>query len=143
LTYPANLTCVIGGPSDAAGTDAYDDAAMILGLALGGDAGAVADGFADVVSRSGLSGGYGVALCLAATLIGDDHPGGAAALDFPNIDEAAYDTRWVARFISAYVNADRPTGEALFGAAVADGQLALCIATLTGTTLEKLRQRAE
>ena len=34
-------------------------------------------------------------------------PAGGAALDFPGIDEAPYDARWVARFVSAYVNADR------------------------------------
>jgi hypothetical protein len=121
--------------------DAYDDAAMILGLALGGDPVAVADGFHDVVARSGLAGGYEVAIRLAATLVGDDFPTGGAALDFPGIDEASYDTRWVARFIAAYVNADRATGEALIGAAHADGQLAACIATLSGSTLETLRRR--
>jgi hypothetical protein len=121
--------------------DAYDDAAMILGLALGGDPAAVADGFRDVVARSGLSGGYEVAIRLVATLIGEDVPTGGAALDFPGIDDASYDARWVARFITAYVNADRATGEALMGAAHADGQLAACIAMLSGSTLETLRRR--
>jgi hypothetical protein len=133
LTYGNGVTVSEG--------DAYDDAAMILSLALGGDPTAVADGFTDVVARSGLAGGYEVALCLTATLIGDGlHPGGAA-LDYPGIDDASYDKRWVARFISAYVNADRATGEALFGAADADGQLAACIAMLSGSTLETLRRR--
>ncbi len=121
--------------------DAYDDAAMILGLALGGDLAAVVDGFSDVVARSGLAGGYDVAICLTATLVGDDLRAGGAALEFPGIDDASYDSRWVARFISAYVNADRATGEALFGAADADGQLAACIAMLSGSTLETLRRR--
>jgi hypothetical protein len=115
---------------------------MILSLALGGDASTVADGFRDVVARAGLSGGYDVALCLAATLVGEGIRGGGAALDFPGIDEATYDARWVARFVSAYVNADRHTGEALFGAAAADGQLAACIAMLTGSTLATLRRRS-
>lgn len=123
--------------------DAYDDAAMILGLALGGDPVAVADGFHKVMARSGLTGGYEVAVCLAATLVGDDLRGGGAALEFPGIDDASYDSRWVARFISAYVNADRATGEALFGAAAADGQLLACITMLSGSTLETLRRRTE
>jgi len=126
--------------------DAYDDAQMILGVALAGDHVAVSDGLDDVVSRAGIAGAYNVALCLAATMVGDDFlagafPGGGAALDYPGIDEASYDARWVARFVSAYVNADRPTGEALFGAAVADGQVAACMATLAGSTLETLRRR--
>jgi hypothetical protein len=125
----------------SAGGDPYEDAAMILGLALGGDHAAVADGFDDVVHRVGLDHAYHVAVCLVATMVGDGLHAGGAALEFPGIDEATYDARWVARFVSAYVNADRPTGEALFGAAVADGQLATCMATLTGSTLETLRRR--
>src|ERR1700754_805299 len=121
--------------------DAYDDAQLILGAALGGDHAAVADRFDDVVHRSGLTGAYHVALCLAATMVGDDVHGGGAALDYPGIDQASYDARWVARFVSAYVNADRPTGEALFGAAVAGGQVTACLATLAGSTLETLRRR--
>ena len=130
----------------SADRDTYDDAQMILAVALAGDHGAVADGLDDVVSRAGIAGAYHVALCLAATMVGDDFlagafAGGGAALDYPGIDEASYDARWVARFVSAYVNADRPTGEALFGAAVADGQVGTCMATLAGSTLETLRRR--
>jgi hypothetical protein len=121
--------------------DAYDDAAMILRIALTGDDHAVVGRFDDVVVRSGMSGAYDVAVCLAATMIGDCLGTGGAALDYPGIDEAPYDTRWVARFVSAYVNADRLTGEALFCAAVADGQLPICMVTLTGSTLATLRRR--
>jgi hypothetical protein len=121
--------------------DAYDDAQMILGVALGGDHVAVVASLDAVVGRDGLSGAYDVALCLAATMIGDDVHGGGAALDFPGIDEASYDARWVARFVSAYANADRPTGEALVSAAEADGQLGACLAMLAGSTVETLRRR--
>jgi len=123
-------------------TDAYDDAATILGLALSGDAAAVAGRFDDVVDRAGWTGAYDVALCLAATMIGDAVGTSGAALDYPGIDEAPYDARWVARFVSAYVNADRPTGEALFGAAIADGQLPTCMIALTGSTLATIRHRS-
>lgn len=122
--------------------DAYDDATMILRLALAGDSDAVAGRLDDVVVRSGMSGAYDVAVCLAATMIGDQLQTGGAALDFPGIDQAPYDARWVARFVSAYVNADRPTGEALFGAAIADGQLPTCMIALTDTTLATLRHRS-
>lgn len=122
-------------------SDPYDDAATILRIALGGDADAVAERLECVVQRSGVTGAYDVAICLAATMVGDDLRRGGAALEFPGIDSAPYDTRWVARFVSAYVNADRMTGEALFGAAVADGQLPTCMMTLTGSTLETLRRR--
>jgi hypothetical protein len=127
---------VTGQPADA-----YDDAAMILRIALTGDDVAVAGQFDDVVVRSGMSFAYDVAVCLAATMIGDSVGSGGAALDYPGIDDAPYDARWVARFVSAYVNADRLTGEALFCAAVADGQLPICMVTLTGSTIETLRRR--
>lgn len=114
---------------------------MILHLALDGGAEAVAGGVDEVVGRLGVAGAYDVAVCLAATLVGDQIGAGGAALEYPGIDEAPYDTRWVARFISAYVNADRPTGEALFSAAVADGQLPICMIALTGSTIATLRHR--
>lgn len=122
-------------------SDPYDDATLVLGLALGGDADAVAEEIDGVVQRSGVTGAYDVAICLAATMVGDDLGRGGAALEFPGIDNAPYDARWVARFVSAYANADRMTGEALFGAAVADGQLPACMMTLTGSTLATLRHR--
>jgi len=76
-----------------------------------------------------------------ATLVGDDVPAGFAALDFPGIEQARYDARWVARFVSAYANADAPTGVALFGAAMADGQLSECLVTLAGSTVATLQRR--
>jgi hypothetical protein len=124
-------------------SDSYDDAETILRAALAGDVEAVAGRFDDVVVRSGMDGAYEVAVCLAATLVGDHLQGGGAALDFPGIDEAPYDARWVARFVSAYANADRPTGVALFGAAVADGQLPTCMIALTDSTLATIRHRSE
>jgi hypothetical protein len=119
-----------------------DDAAAVLHSALAGDGAAVAGTFDRVVDRSGLAGAYGVAWCLAAAMVGEvPAAAGGAALDFPGIDEAAYDTRWVARFVSAYANADADTGEALFGAAVADGLLPDCLLTLAGSTAATLRSR--
>jgi hypothetical protein len=121
--------------------DAYDDTALLLHSAVAGDAEAIAGRFADVSGCDAVTHAYQVAVCLVATMIGDELPGGGAALEFPDIDEATYDARWVARFVSAYANADGPTGEALFGAAVADGQLPVCMMTLTGSTLATLRHR--
>lgn len=119
-----------------------DDATAVLRSALAGDGNAVAGAFDAVVDRSGLAGAYGVAWCLAATMVGEPVPPGTCALDFPGIDEAGYDTRWVARFVSAYANADDDTGEALFGAAAADGLLPECLLTLAGSTVATLRSRA-
>lgn len=99
--------------------------------------------FDAVVDRAGLDGAYDVAWCLAATMLGDAPAASGAALDFPGIDQAGYDTRWVARFVSAYANRDEPTGEALFGAAAADGRLPDCLLTLAGSTIATLRSRAE
>jgi hypothetical protein len=122
--------------------DPYDDAEKVLRLALCDDREAVAGTFDDVVDRSGMAGVYDVALCLVATMVGDRIPSGTWALDFPGIDEASYDTRWVARFVSAYINSDPGTNEALFSAALADGQLHECLVALAGSAVATLRRRA-
>jgi len=129
---------VVSGPPN----EAYDDAETVLRLALHEDAEAVAGTFREVRHRSGMSGVYDVAVCLAATMVGDGARVGGWTLEFPDIDQAAYDAKWVARFVSAYVNADRPTGEALVGAALADGQLHDCLVSLAGTAVATLRRRA-
>ena len=121
---------------------ALDDAAQVLRVALRGDSDAVVGELDAVVDRSGVVGAYDVAWCLAATMVGQVIPGGAWTLDFPGIDDARYDKRWVARFVSAYVNGDVPTGEALFAAAAADGLLPDCLLTLAGSTAATLRHRA-
>jgi hypothetical protein len=123
--------------------DSYQDAETVLRLAAGGDADAVVSTLDSVLDRSGMSGVYRVAVCLAATMVGDAALGGPWTLDFPEIDEAGYDTRWVARFVSSYVNADPSTGQALFGSALADGQLPNCLLTLAGSTLATLRRRVD
>jgi hypothetical protein len=122
--------------------DPYDDAEQILRLALRNDRAGITGTFDEVVNRSGVSGAFEVAVCLAATMVGDSVAPGTWALDFPGIDEAAYDTRWVARFVSAYVNSDPGTGEALFGAALADGQLPACLVALAGSAVATLQRRA-
>ncbi len=120
----------------------YDDASAILSSALDGDSDGVVGTFDAVVDRAGLVGAYDVAWCLAATMVGDPVPPGACALDFPEIDQAEYDARWVARFVSAYANSDLDTARALFGAAVADGLLPECLLTLAGSTVATLRHRS-
>ena len=97
--------------------------------------------FEAAVDRGGLRSAFDVACCLAATMVGERTPAGFAALDFPDIERARYDARWVARFVSAYANADKPTGQALFGAAMADGWLPECLTTLAGSTVATLRRR--
>ncbi|HLT10944.1 MAG TPA: hypothetical protein VK028_09075 [Micromonosporaceae bacterium] len=121
--------------------EVYRDAAAVIDSAIRGDREGVAGVFDEAVKRAGMRGAYDVACCLAATLVGDAPVGGFAALDFPDIDRARYDARWVARFITAYANADASTGQALFGAAVADGQLAECLMTLAGSTVATLKRR--
>jgi hypothetical protein len=123
--------------------EVYRDAAAILDSAVRGDRDGVVGGFEAAVNRGGLRSAYDVACCLAATMVGDRAPAGFAALEFPDIERARYDARWVARFVSAYANADAPTGQALFGAAMADGQLTECLATLAGSTVATLRHRGE
>ncbi len=123
-------------------SDPYRDAELVLRSALGEDREALAGTFNEVVDRAGVSGAYDVAVCLAATMVGEDARPGGWILEFPDIDEVAYDARWVARFVSAYVNSDPSMGRALFGAALADGQLPDCLVTLAGSTVATLRRRA-
>lgn len=120
----------------------YDDAAAVLRSALSDDPDGVVDVFQEAGHRAGARAVYDVAVCLAATMVGTDAPSGAWTLDFPGIDEADYDARWVARFVSAYANADPQTGRALFGAAEADGYLPSCLLSLAGSAAATLRRRA-
>ncbi|MBT8227025.1 MAG: hypothetical protein HKP61_01400 [Dactylosporangium sp.] len=119
------------------------DAASILCSALDGDGNAVTGVFDKVVDRGGVDAAYNVAWRLAAAMVGDGLERGPWRLDFPNIDGAGYDARWVARFISAYVNEDEPTGVALFGVAIEDGMLPECLLMLAGSTAATLRHRAQ
>jgi hypothetical protein len=137
LTDPRTFSHVTEVPQHA-----FDDAALVLQSALSDDSDAVIDTFDAVVDRNGVVGAYDVAWCLAATMVGRIPLGGAWTLDFPGIDDARYDKRWVARFVSAYVNGDVSTGEALFAAAAADGQLPDCLLALAGSTVATLRHRA-
>jgi len=130
-----------GGAAADLPPEVYHDAATVIDSALRGDRDAVVDAFDAAVDRRGVRGAYDVAWCLAATLLGEAEPGAFAALDFPGIDQARYDARWVARFVSAYANADAPTGVALFGAAMADGHLSECLLTLASSTVATLRRR--
>lgn len=120
----------------------YADAALVLRSALAGDSDAVVETFDAVVDRAGMVAAYDVAWCLAGAMVGDDVPNGAWTLEFPGIDEAGYDARWVARFVSAYVNSDASTAAALFGAAMEDGRLPDCLLTLAGSAVATLRRRA-
>lgn len=130
-----------GGAADGLPADVYRDAAAVLDSALRGDRDAIVGTFDAAVDRHGVRGAYHVACALAATLVGEPTAAGFAALDFPHIEQARYDARWVARFVSAYANADTPTGEALFSVAMADGLLSECLVTLAGSTLATLRRR--
>jgi hypothetical protein len=122
--------------------EASEDVALVLQSALAGDGEAVVETFDAVAGRKGVGGAYHVAWCLAATTVGAGLARGPWRLDFPGIEDAEYDTRWVARFLSAYANEDASTGEALFGAAIADGKLPQCLLTLAGSAVATLRRRA-
>ncbi|GAA1747792.1 hypothetical protein GCM10009681_18710 [Luedemannella helvata] len=137
LTRRHTLRPVVSIPPEV-----YGDAAAVLDSALKGDRDGVVHAFDEAVDKRGVRGAYDVAVCLAATLVGDDAPRSFAALEFPNIDDAGYDLRWVARFVSACANADESTGEALFSAALVDGQLSECLLTLAGSTIATIRHRA-
>lgn len=113
----------------------------MLHRALAGEGDAVAGAFDDVVHRAGVAGAYDVAWCLAATTLGTNLRPGHWTLEFPDIDQAGYETRWVARFLSAYANRDPKTGNALFHAAIVDGHLSECLLTLAGSAAATIRRR--
>ena len=122
--------------------EVYVDAQIVLTSALAGDTDRVVGTFDSVMARLGMAGAYDLAWCLAATMVGADAPTGAWTLDFPGIDDAQYDARWVARFVSAYANSDASTATALFGAAIEDGQLPECLLSLVTSAVATLRRRA-
>jgi hypothetical protein len=122
--------------------DVPADAAKVLRSAFAGEGDEVAGMFDALVGEGGVGAAYDVAWCLAATMIGDGLVPGPWRLDFPGIEEATYDTRWVARFLSAYANGDRMTAAALFQAAHADGKLQQCLLTLTGSAVATMRRRS-
>ncbi|WP_373313808.1 hypothetical protein [Planosporangium flavigriseum] len=128
-------------PDDVFDTALFDDVALVLQSALSGDGDGVVKAFDKATTRSGVVGAYEIAWGLAGATVGEDLALGPWRLDFPGIDEATYDKRWVARFLSAYANADEPTAEALFGAAIADGKLPQCLMTLAGSAIATLRRR--
>ncbi|MGC9667162.1 hypothetical protein ACNTMW_11475 [Planosporangium sp. 12N6] len=139
------LRTVEGQPDDvfdtARGSALVDDVALVLRSALAGDGDGVVDAFDKAATRSGVVGAYEVAWSLAGATVGDGIALGPWRLEFPGIDEATYDKRWVARFLSAYANADEDSAEALFGAAIADGKLPQCLMTLAGSAVATLRHR--
>ena len=126
---------------DDPGDETYQDAAQVLESALAGDEDAVVHTFDSVVDRRGMSAAYDVAWRLAGEMVGDNLARGPWRLDFPDIDDANYDKRWVARFVSAYANEDVPSATALFTVALVDGKLPECLLTLAGSAVATLKRR--
>lgn len=94
-----------------------------------------------VVDTAGTAQAYDLAWCLAAAAVGEVAPWSSWSLEFPDIDDAAYETRWVARFLSAYANADADTADALWCTATVDGRLSECLMTLAGSAAATIRRR--
>ncbi|GAA2330382.1 hypothetical protein [Dactylosporangium salmoneum] len=126
---------------DDPGDETHLDAAQVLQSALAGDEDAVVKTFDSVVDRRGMSAAYDVAWRLAGEMVGENLARGPWRLDFPDIDDANYDKRWVARFVSAYANEDAPSATALFTVALVDGKLPECLLTLAGSAVATLKRR--
>ena len=126
---------------DDPGDETFQDAALVLQSALAGDEDAVTHTFDSVVDRRDMSAAYDVAWRLAGEMVGDNLARGPWRLDFPDIDDANYDKRWVARFVSAYANEDVPSATALFTVALVDGKLSECLLTLAGSAVATLKRR--
>jgi hypothetical protein len=141
LTVTDTLRHVEGKPDEQFDHAVFEDVALVLQSALAGDGDGVVDAFDKAAIRDGVVGAYDLAWNIAGATVGDHIAIGPWRLEFPGIDEATYDKRWVARFLSAYANADESTAEALFGAAIADGKLPQCLMTLAGSAVATLRRR--
>jgi hypothetical protein len=120
--------------------DVQADAAQVLNSAFAGDGAGVVGAFDALADRGGVDAACGLAWRLAATMVGDGLAAGPWRLEFPDIEQAAYDARWVARFLSAYANADQPTATALFRAAQVDGKLEACLLMLAGSAVATMRR---
>jgi hypothetical protein len=116
------------------------DAELVLRSALAGDSTRVVTTVETLLDEGGYDSAYKVACYLAASTVGRLATG-PWRLDFPDIEQASYDARWVARFLSAYANADPPMATALFSAALADRQLRPCLLTLAGSAVATLRRQ--
>jgi hypothetical protein len=116
------------------------DAAKVLRSAFAGDGAGVVGAFDAMADRGGVEAACDLAWRLAATMVGDGLATGPWRLDFPDIEQAAYDARWVARFLSAYANADHSTATALFRAAQVDGKLEQCLLMLAGSAVATMRR---
>jgi hypothetical protein len=116
------------------------DAAQVLRSAFAGDGAGVVGAFDALVDRGGVEAACELAWRLAATMVGEGLAKGPWRLDFPEIEQAAYDARWVARFLSAYANADLSTATALFRAAQLDGKLEQCLLMLAGSAVATIRR---
>jgi hypothetical protein len=132
-----HTVCGVGDPAD----EAREDATQVIQWALAGDGDGVVGTFDAVMDRRGTAAAYDVAWQLAGEMVGNDVAQGPWRLEFPDIEDATYDTRWVARFVSAYVNDDASTATALFTVALVDGRLPECLLTLAGSTVATLRRR--
>jgi hypothetical protein len=117
------------------------DAAQVLRSAFAGDGAGVVGAFESMVDRGGVEAACALAWRLAAEMVGEGLAVGPWRLEFPDIEHAAYDARWVARFLSAYANADQPTATALFRAAQLDGKLEACLLTLAGSAVATMKRR--
>ncbi len=127
-------------PAAVEPSPARRDAEEVLRRALAGQDAEAAGVLRSVLRRGGVNRAYEVAWQLAASTVGDLRQG-VWALDFPGIDEAVYEAKWVARFLSAYANGDTDTGSALCRVAAADGHLHACLATLAGSAAATIRRR--
>ena len=121
--------------------EVHADAAQVLRSAFAGDGAGVVGAFETTADRGGADAALALAWRLAAAMVGDGLAAGPWRLDFPDIEHAAYDARWVARFLSAYANADRSTAAALFRAAQVDGKLEACLLMLAGSAVATMKRR--
>lgn len=116
-------------------------AAEMLDRAIAGEDDEAAGACRAALGTAGTAGAYDMGWWLASAALGTRVARGGWRLDFPQVDEAPYETRWVARFLSAYANADIATAAALIRVADADGQLACCLSTLAASAAATLRRR--
>jgi hypothetical protein len=136
------MTSIPASASDEIGNHVH----AVLAAGVAGDLAGAMRSVDEIVAEHGAWGAYDLAGAMVAELVSELRPADEDmfwTLDFPGIESASYDVRWVARFISSYVNGEEDMSRALYEAAIAEGEFQSCLGTLVSSTLAVLGRSDE
>ncbi|MBG6139467.1 hypothetical protein [Longispora fulva] len=133
------MTSIPASASDEIG----DHVHAVLAAGVVGDLDGAMRSVDEIVAEHGAWAVYDLAGAIVTEMLGDfRQPEDAEfwTLDFPGIESAGYDLRWVARFISAHANGEEDTARALYRAAVNDEEIRPCLGALVTSAIATLRR---